>query len=205
MNVRTVGILRTLVMRVATFIRHALPMMPLLLSACATSTENATTRQTGDLVAASRDEIACRNTIAAKPRYHLLATRMPLATVFDATLPQMAASTLASDDEVAALELWLNDTRTCRKQLADEVLRASPASLGILVTNWNKDDEAFVLLATRKVAWGKTIMKLRANRAEMLDGASHEILQLVQQMDSEKQAELTRRVAIFNALTNLAP
>jgi hypothetical protein len=39
----------------------------------------------------------------------------------------------------------------------------------------------------------------------MLDGVSHEILQLVQQVNSEKQSELTRRVAIFSALTNLAP
>jgi hypothetical protein len=73
----------------------------------------------------------------------------------------------------------------------------SPTLLGVLVTNWNEDDEAFVLLATRKAPWGKTIMKLRANRADTLNGVSHEILQLVQQANAETQAELTRRVAIF--------
>jgi hypothetical protein len=185
--------------------RHAVPVMALPLSACATLAENAAKQQTDDFVAASRDEIACRATVAAKPQYQLLATNMPLVTIFDATLPQMAASTFANDDDVAALGLWLNDMRACRKQLAKEVLRASSASLGILVTNWNKDDEAFILLATGKIAWGKTIMKLLANRAEMLNGASHEIVQQVQQMDSEKQTELTRRVGVLNALTNLAP
>ena len=205
MTCRTVGTMRTPVMRAAAFIRHALPVMAVLLSACATSAENVARLQTEDFVAASRDEIACRNTVAAKPRYQVLARHMPLATIFDATLPQMVAGTFATDDDVAALGLWLADTRACRKQLANDVLRVSPASLGIVATNWNKDDVAFTLLATRKITWAKTIMILRANRAEMLAGASREIQQLVQQMDSQKQAELSRRVAFFNALTNLAP
>ena len=104
-----------------------------------------------------------------------------------------------------SLGLWLDDTRVCRKQLVSEVLRVSPTSLGILVTNWNKDDEAFVLLAAHKAAWGETIMKLRTNRADMLKGESREIVQQAQRASAEEQAELTRRVAIFNALTNLAP
>jgi hypothetical protein len=205
MAARIAGTSRILVMGVAAFIRYVLPVLPILLSACSTSAEDAAKRQTDEFVAAARDEVACRNAVAAKPRYQLLATHLPLATILDATLPQMTASSLANADDVATLELWLNDTRSCRKQLANEVIRVSPTSLGILATNWNNDDEAFVLLATRKAAWGKTIMKLRANRAVMLDGVSHEILQLVQQVNSEKQSELTRRVAIFSALTNLAP
>jgi hypothetical protein len=206
MNARaTRGILRTLAMNASVLIRCALAMLPIFLSACATSAEYAATHQTDDLAAAAREAIACRKTIAAKPRYQLLATHLPLATVLDATLPQMTARSLASKDDVAALGLWLDDTRVCRKQLVSEVLRVSPTSLGTLVTNWNKDDEAFVLLAARKAAWGETIMKLRANRADMLDRASHEIVQQAHRANAEEQAELTTRVAIFNALTNLAP
>ena len=48
-------------------------------------------------------------------------------------------------------------------------------------------------------------MTLRTNRAEMLDQISRQILQLAQQLNAERQAELTRRVAIFSALTNLSP
>lgn len=205
MTTRTRGILRTLVMNASVLIRCALAMLPILLSACATSAEYVARHQTDDLAAAARDAMACRKTIAAKQRYQLLATHLPLATVLDATLPQMTASSLASKDDVAALGLWLDDTRVCRKQLVSEVLRVSPTSLGLLVTNWNKDDEAFVLLAARKAAWGETIMKLRANRADMLNGASREIEQQAKLANAEEQAELTRRVAIFNALTNLAP
>ena len=60
-------------------------------------------------------------------------------------------------------------------------------------------------LATRKLAWGNLVQKLRTNHAEMLDALTHQITQLSQQLGTEKQAELSRRVAFFDALTNLAP
>jgi hypothetical protein len=197
--------LRAFVTNIPVLTQKIIVLLPLLISGCAISADDAARHHTADLAAAARAAGACRETIAAKSRYQLLATHLPLATILDATLPQMTATSFVNNDDVVALRLWLDDTRVCRKQLVSEVMRVSPTSLGVLVTAWNKDDEAFVKLATRKAAWGETIMKLRTNRADMLKEESREIVQQAQRASAEEQAELTRRVAVFDALTNLAP
>jgi hypothetical protein len=191
--------------RPTAIIGRLLLAMTLTMSACATAADSTARRQAADFVAASRDALACRNTVAAKHRYQALATHLPLTTVFNATLLQMADSNLASEDDIVTLGLWLDDMQECRNRLVADVLRTFPTALASVVVNWNKDDRTFVLLAKRKLVWGEAIMTLRTNRAEMLDQISRQILQLAQQLNAEKQAELTRRVAIFSALTNLSP
>jgi hypothetical protein len=191
--------------RTAIPIRRLVVAVALILSACATSADIEARSETARIVAASRDVLTCRRAIAANPRYQALATHMPLVVSYSTTLLQMTDTALASNDDVVALGLWLDDIQECRRQIADAAVRGFPTSLAVLVENWNKDDEAFVLLATRKMAWGKTVMTLRANHAKMLETISRQTLQLAQQLNSEKQAELSRRIALFNAVTNLAP
>lgn len=176
-----------------------------VLSACTSAADVTAKRQAADLLTASRDATACRNTVAAKPRYQGLARHMPLEVIFDATLLQMTDTAQATADDVVMLGLWLSDTRECRRKFADALLDVMPTALPVLAANWNKDDKTFVQLAMRKLTWGQAVIKIRENRAEMLDAISHQILQLAQQLNAERQAELSRRVAIFNALTNLSP
>jgi hypothetical protein len=191
--------------RMAVSICRLVVVMPLILSACATSADIESRNGTANIIAASRDVLACRSAIAAKPRYQTLATHMPLVVLYNTTLLQMTDTAFANSDDVVALGLWLDDMRVCRRQIADAAVRGFPASLSVLLENWNRDDEAFVLLATRKIAWGKMVMTLRANQAKMLEAVTRQTLQQSQQLISEKQAELSRRIAFFNALTNLAP
>jgi hypothetical protein len=186
-------------------IRRLVAGIALVLSACATPADFEAKTETATIIAAAREVMSCRRTIAAKPRYQALAKHMPLVMSYSTTLVQMTDTAFASDDNVVALGLWLDDIRECRRLVADAAVRDFPTSLAVIVANWNKDDEAFVLLATRKLGWGKTVMKLRTNHAEMLDAMAHQLTQLSQRLSSEKQAELSRRVALFNAVTNLAP
>lgn len=182
-----------------------LPVIPWLLAGCSVSAQQEVQRVTENAVAASRVAEDCRSVIGADPRYQRLASHIPLGSPFDATLSQMTDTSLADRDDVASLGLWLSDLGKCRHQIIDITLRDIPMALAVLVVAWNKDDEAFVLLATRKLAWGKAIMAIRTNRAEMLSALAGQILQLSQQASAERQAELSRRVALFSAITNLAP
>lgn len=182
-----------------------LPVVPLLLTDCSVSAQSEVQRAAANVAAASRVAQNCRSLIGGGGHYQQLANHIPLGSVFDATLSQMTDTSLADAEDVAALALWLDDLGKCRHQIVDISLRDFPTALPILVTAWNKDDEAFVLLATKKLAWGKAIMAIRTNRAEMLDALARQSLELSHQASAERQAELSRRVALFSALTNLAP
>ncbi|HUN44588.1 MAG TPA: hypothetical protein VMU81_30230 [Acetobacteraceae bacterium] len=203
---RNLGPLARSAGRVATkWLGVILPAVALLLTACSVSAQQEVQRVAASAIDASRVAQNCRSQVGGDPTYQQLATRMPLASVFDATLSQMSDPSFADSDEVASLGLWLRDVGKCRDQVFDITLRDFPTALSVLVTNWNKDDETFVLLATHKLAWGKAIMRLRANHAEMLSALSRQALEISQQASAERQAELTRRVALLSALTNLAP
>ncbi len=182
-----------------------LSVVPLLLTNCSISAQHEVQQAAATVAAASRVAQNCRSLIGGNPRYQQLASRIPLGSMFDATLSQMTDTSLADAEDVAALALWLGDLGKCRRQVVDITLRDFPTALPLLVTAWNKDDEAFVLLATRKLAWGKVIMAIRTNHAEMLDALARQALELSHQASAERQAELSRRVALFSALTNLAP
>ena len=176
-----------------------------LLSACTTSATLEVQLETGRIIAASRSAQTCRSTIAAQARYQVLARHMPLVVVFQATLTQMTDTSLAGDDEIAVLGVWLDDLRDCRRELENVVLADFPLLIVPLTTGWNNDDATFVQLAHRKPAWGQAVMELRTHRAEMLHGMADEVLQESKQISVEKQAETSRRIALFNALTNLVP
>jgi len=117
----------------------------------------------------------------------------------------MTDASLASRSDIASLGTWLKDLEECRHEISRITLRDFPTALAILVTTWNRDDETFILLATQKLAWGKAIMAIRASHAEMLNALAHQAQQSAQQASAERQAELSRRIALFTALTNLAP
>jgi len=185
--------------------RRALWVAVSLLSACSTSTVLEEQQETDRIIAASHSAQTCRDTIAAQPRYQVLARHMPLVVVFDATLMQMTDTTLASNDEIATLGLWMDDLRNCRRELENVVLAEFPLLIVPLTTNWNSDDATFVQLARRKVAWGQAVMELRTHRAQMLHDVADGVLQESKQISTEKQAESSRRIALFDALTNLFP
>lgn len=153
----------------------------------------------------SKETLACRATIAAQPAYRELSRRMPLVDPFNATLAQMSDTAMATSDEIEALESWLEDTRQCRHQVLEEAFKTLPTATSLLLSTWNKDDEAFVKLIEHKVRWGDALILIRRNRAELLAALVNQAIEIAKQTRQERDAEMTRRVQIFGALTNLAP
>jgi hypothetical protein len=66
-------------------------------------------------------------------------------------------------------------------------------------------DEVFVGVIQRKLSWGAAATRLRAIQVRLLSNLTDRAIQVDAQLNSAKQAELARRVAVFDALTNLAP
>ncbi len=176
-----------------------------MLAACSVSVDVDTNRQMADLLSLSREALACRRSVASDPQYQMIAARMPLVRLYLATLAQMADTRFATDDEINALALWTHAIQTCREHLVDAVLRQTPASLAPFITSWNEQDQVFVLLVRRKLAWGEAVLRLRTVEAELFSKLTDQAVQIAAELNRNKQAELSRKIAIFNALTNLAP
>ena len=66
-------------------------------------------------------------------------------------------------------------------------------------------DEVFVGVIQRKFSWGTSAARLRATQIKLLSDVTDRAIQIDAQLSSTKQAELSRRVAVFDALTNPAP
>ena len=57
----------------------------------------------------------------------------------------------------------------------------------------------------RKLSWGRAARRLRAIQNKLSSSPTDRAIQVDAQLNSAIQAELTRRVAVFDALADLAP
>jgi hypothetical protein len=147
----------------------------------------------------------CRSSVSGTPEYRSLAQHMPLVDVNEATLTQMTDTSLATRNDFYVIADWHRDIRACRVRLLEVIEREDPLYIPIVLTGWNNDDEVLVLLAQRKLTWGGALMRLRANRAEMLAKAADQVSRSMAQLNQEKEAALSRRVSFINAVLRAIP
>ena len=152
-----------------------------------------------------RAGIECRSSVSGTPEYRSLAPHMPLVNVNEATLTQMTDTSLATPNDYNVIADWQRDIRACRARLLEVIERTDPLYVPIVLTGWNNDDEVLVLVAQRKLAWGDAVMRLRANRAEMLAKAADQLSRSMAQLNQERQAALARRVSFINAVLKAIP
>jgi len=95
--------------------------------------------------------------------------------------------------------------QTCRRRVANYLRQNSPTSLAPVLSAWTDEDEVFVGVVQRKLSWGTAATRLRTIQISLLSKLTDRAIQLDAQFNSARQAELSRRVAVFDALTNLAP
>jgi hypothetical protein len=177
----------------------------LLLGACSTSADiNANSFLTDD-ISVAQDAASCRRSLASNIEYEPIARRMPLVDIYQATIRQMADAQLANPEEVSALLAWTQELQKCRQKTLAAIRLQSPIALGRVLTGWNAEDGVFVLLSKRRLTWGDAVTRLRTIRAELFSKLTDQAFRESTQLNANKQAELTRRVSILNALTNLAP
>lgn len=149
--------------------------------------------------------VACNRSIASDARYQHLTSLAPLAAPYQASVVQMTNIDRANPDEIRALTAWTQDMQRCRLEVIGLVRQSSPTSLALVLSAWADEDEVFVDVIQRKLSWGAAATRLRAIQIKLLSSLTDRAIQVDAQLSSAKQAELARRVAIFDALTNLAP
>jgi hypothetical protein len=152
-----------------------------------------------------RRAVTCNRSITSDARYQHLVGLVPLAAPYQASVAQMTNTDRANDDEAHALTAWTQDIQKCRREVIDWVRQSSPISLALVLSAWADEDEVFVGVIQRKLSWGVAATRLRAIQIKLLSSLTDRAIQVDAQLSSAKQAELARRVAIFDAITNLVP
>jgi hypothetical protein len=145
----------------------------------------------------------CRSSVSSMPEYRSLAKHMPLVDVNEATLTQMTDTSFATRNDYYVIADWQRDIRACRARPLEVIEREDPLYVPIVLTGWNNDD--VVLLAQRKLTWSDAVMRLRANRAEMLAKVADQLSWSMAQLNQEREAALSRRVSFINAVLKAIP
>jgi hypothetical protein len=177
----------------------------LWLVGCATTRNVQPNTLLTDTMSIERQAVTCNRTIASDAHYQHLASLVPLAAPYQASVVQMTNTDRANADEVRALSAWTLDMQRCRQEVIKLVRQSSPISLSLVLSAWADEDEVFVGVIQRKLSWGRAATRLRAIQIRLLSSLTDRAIQVDAQLNSTKQAELARRVAVFDAITNLAP
>ncbi|MBS0642034.1 MAG: hypothetical protein JSS43_19385 [Proteobacteria bacterium] len=117
----------------------------------------------------------------------------------------MTDSNKVDDAERNALLAWTQDMQRCRQQAIEYVRKREPVFLALVLSAWTDEDGVLVKVIQRKLSWGDAATQLRTIQIKLLSSLTDRAIQVDAQLNSARQAELSRRVAIFDAITNLAP
>ncbi len=117
----------------------------------------------------------------------------------------MTNTDTADDAESRTLLAWTQDRQKCRQQVAGYFRQSAPIFLALILSAWADEDRVLVSVIRRKVSWGDAATHLRIIQVTLLSGLTDRAIQVDAQLNSATQAELSRRVAIFNAITNVVP
>lgn len=176
-----------------------------LLAGCTTTVDLKSGSLLSNAVTIEREAVACNQSVAREVRYQNLTRLLPLTAPYRASVIQMTNTERANDDEARALMAWTQDIQKCRREVIDYVRQNEPLALALLLSAWVDEDAVFVEVIQRKLSWGVAATRLRAIQVKLLSQLTDRAIQIDAQLNSARQAELSRRVAIFDALTNLAP
>jgi hypothetical protein len=176
-----------------------------LLLGCSTAADVQSKHLLSDALTVERQAIACNRSVASDARYQHLTNLLPLAALYQASVLQMTNANLATDEEIGTLMAWTQDMQKCRRAELEYIRQNLLLSLSLVLSAWTEEDEIFVRVIQRKLSWGVAATHLRAAQVKLLAALTDRSIQLDAQLNSATQAELSRRVAIFDALTNLVP
>ena len=176
-----------------------------LLTSCVADSSRATQQQLSEAISIQSEAVACNQALANDDRYRPIMKLLSLAAPYQVSVAQMANSHLADHDEVLALVAWTHEMQRCRQKVLGYVRQNDPTFLSMLLSTWAKMDQVFVGVIQRRLSLGAAATRLRTIQIDLLSDVTNRTIQIDAQLNTARQTELTRRVAIFDALTNLAP
>ncbi len=124
--------------------------------------------------------------------------------VRQATLEQLSDASKITKVEAAAIFKVHPRLQECRHSALDQIAQTTPTFVPILANEYSKNDLLLVDLIQRKISWGEELKRAR----ELVADATAELMQEGERIDAgleqSHEAELARRQAAFNALSQYA-
>lgn len=149
--------------------------------------------------------VDCRTMAARNRRYVNLSTRMPLADLAEASLPQMTDPRFATSGEIATLDAWTRDVGACWNQLLLVTYTTLPGFGPIIEQGRDNDDAVYVMLARHKLTWGQGVMRLKVNRTELRAALIAQADQITARIGNAQEAERNRRTTILSSVIRILP
>jgi len=168
------------------------------LAACATAAQREFEAIKVNTGAASQQLEACVGTVYNDPAVAPLRRHLPL-NVNDATVEQLADSSLATNEEISAILSAYPRYRGCQKQYLSQIASTIPSVVPIYIVSYNKTQDEVVNLFKRQVSWGEFLERVRHINAEEGAQVSAEAQRLLGSLKQSHEAELARRQAAAEA------
>jgi hypothetical protein len=154
---------------------------------------------------AARQALECRSSVAAEPRYRVIAAHMPLSDLSQATLRQLADPASATREESDVLAAWRDELQLCRDQVVASVLSTDAEYAPMVLAAWNKDDATLVLVVNSKIGWGEAVSQLKTHLVEMLTKIIDTAYRNAAALNRSRDTVLDRRLSILTKLLALVP
>ena len=169
------------------------------LAACATAAQREFQAIKANNGAASQQLQTCVATVYNDPAVAPLRRHLPL-NVTDATVEQLADTSLATNQETQAIESAYPRYHECRRQYLSQISSTTPSLIPIYIAAYNNTQDQVVNLIKRQVSWGEFLRRIRQIDAEAAAQVSAESQRLVATLNRSHEAELARRQAAADAM-----
>jgi hypothetical protein len=172
----------------------------LLAGACATAAQRQYQAMATNGQSSSQSLQACVRPVWDAPENAPLRARMPFK-VIDATLQQMSDKDFASDEEIQTILVVHPKLNSCRQAFLTQLSQTSP-SISVLYASTFADNEHHLIdLIDKKERWGEYVRGAKQRVTELQLRLTQESQRITAGLDQSHQAELARRQAAANAMS----
>lgn len=141
---------------------------------------------------------ACAGAAYNAPENAVARSHIPF-NALQPSIEQLSDTSYLNDSDKSAVIALHDGYATCRKNVADQLAKATPTLVPILVAAWGKDDDLLVELLQKKLTWGDFTRSVR----ELSTSTQTQLVAEGQRIDHglavENQQELAAQQRAFAA------
>jgi len=177
--------------------------LALLLAGCATAAQRQYQAMATGNQAIAAEGKACLEAAYNSPEFAPVRPHEAY-NVTDATLPQLADTSLASQSEIDAIFAVHPRIRACQKAALDGMLNTTPSMIPIIAKSFSEADDDVLLLIQRKMSWGEFTRRRRDRFIATQAAIQTEDQRITAGLERQHEGELARRQAAADAIAQWA-
>jgi hypothetical protein len=175
----------------------------LLSAGCATQAQRQyQTITTGNKTISDQMKV-CAAAVYNDPAAAPIRSHEPL-DIREATLTQLADTSLASPTEIDAINTQYPKLKSCQRAELDALVNTTPGFVPILTKAYSNGDDDTILLIQRKLTWGEYTKRRRDRFIALQTALQTEGQSVVAGLRQEHQAEMAQRQRAAEALAQWA-